>query len=36
MQNQDVLTEEETQQLLQPGAAFADSPKRFFRLILAE
>jgi hypothetical protein len=37
LQNWGVLTEEETQQLLQPGAtSFADSPKRFFRLILTE
>jgi hypothetical protein len=34
LQNWDVLTEEETQQLLQPGAtSFGDAPKRFFRLI---
>jgi hypothetical protein len=37
LQNWAVLTEEETQRLLQPGAAaFADSPKRFFRLISTE
>jgi len=37
LQTWDVLSEEETQQLLQPGATpFADSPKRFFRLILTD
>ena len=37
LQNWGALSEEETQQLLQPGAtAFANSPKRFFRLILTE
>jgi hypothetical protein len=37
LQSWDLLTEAETQQLLQPGAnSFADSPKRFFRLIFTE
>jgi hypothetical protein len=37
LQNWGVLTEEETQPLLQPGAtSFADAPKRFFRLSFAE
>jgi len=37
LQTWDLLTEQQTQQLLQPGAtSFADEPKRFFRLILAE
>ena len=37
LQNWGVLTEEEKQLLLQPGAtSFADAPKRFFRLVFAE
>ena len=37
LQTWDLLTEQETQQLLQVGAAsFADSPKRFFRIIITE
>lgn len=37
LQNWDILSEEETQQLLQAGAtSFADAPKRFFRLIFNE
>jgi hypothetical protein len=37
LQTWDLLTEQETQQFLQPGAtSFADVPKRFFRLLLTE
>jgi hypothetical protein len=37
LQTWSLLAEQETQQLLQPGAvSFADFPKRFFRLILTE
>jgi hypothetical protein len=37
LQSWDLLAEEESEQLLQPGAtSFSDSPKRVFRLILAE
>jgi hypothetical protein len=37
LQNWNTLTEQGTQQLLQPGAtSFSGSPQRFFRLVLAE
>ena len=37
LQSWDLLTEEQMQQLLQPGAtSFANSPERFFRLIFVE
>jgi hypothetical protein len=37
LQTWDLLSEAETQQLLQPGAiSFADLPKRFFRLVFTE